>query len=55
MRALMDLTSSLTVPKRAARLTLLGLVISGFGDASGLGFGSTFLVDEEFIRFRHGT
>ena len=55
MRALLYLTSSPTAPKQAVRLMLLGLVIYGFGDASGLGFGSTFLVDGELIRYRHGT
>jgi hypothetical protein len=55
MEALLHLTSSQTAPKQAVRLMLLGLVIYGFGDASGLGFGSTFLVDGELIRYRHGT
>jgi hypothetical protein len=55
MLALLDLTASTTAPKRLIRMTLLALVLYGFGDASGLGYGSTFLVDGNEIRYRHGT
>jgi hypothetical protein len=55
MRALLDLTASLEAPKRAARMKFLAQVIYGFGDASGHGFGSTFLVDGERIRYRTGS
>jgi hypothetical protein len=55
VRALLELTESPEAPKRPARMKSFAHAIYGFGDASGLGFGSTFLVDGDRIRYRHGT
>jgi hypothetical protein len=36
-------------------MKFLAQVINGFGDASGHGFGSAFLVEGELIRYRTGS
>jgi len=53
LAALAELMESKTPPKHFVRSKRISLVIYGFGDALGAGFGSTFAVGKD-LWFRHG-
>ena len=53
VEALLSLMSANAPPKRAVRPKRISVVVYGFGDASGAGFGSTFSAGKD-VYFRHG-
>jgi len=55
LEALVKLSSSDTPPRCVVRSNGVVTVVYGFGDASGLGFGSSIEIDGETIRVRTGT